>query len=199
MLVSWMLIPLLLCFAQPTGPSPSARSSVCWAAPEAMCRSKEDLKAVQGWLNKLKHPDRALRAQAAEAVGNFGRLPKDALPLLTEALRDPAEEVRLAALRSFSKLGSMAEPAVPEIVRLIKDQGLGKVALAAQLTLGCLKGHAKIAIPALIEPLTVPDEYGATARQRAPLILEGVAVTDRRIQKVLSAALHDRDGVVRAN
>jgi HEAT repeat protein len=67
-------------------------------------------------LAALESRDVNVRSGVVEVLGHF----PDAVPLLTEALKDPSARVRLAALRSLAKLGRGAKPAVGQIRQLFQ-------------------------------------------------------------------------------
>ncbi len=68
-------------------------------------------------LAALKNPNTLLRCGAVEVLGGF----PGAVPLLIEALDDPSNRVRHAALLSLAKLDGSAEPAIPHIRKLLKS------------------------------------------------------------------------------
>jgi RNA polymerase sigma factor (sigma-70 family) len=54
-----------------------------------------------------------------EALSRFG---KDAVPLLTEALKDPNENLRISAAVALARIGEPAKSAVPELIRALHDK-----------------------------------------------------------------------------
>ncbi len=68
-------------------------------------------------LAALKNPNTLLRCGAVEVLGGF----PGAVPLLIEALDDPSNRVRHAALLSLAKLDGSAEPAISHVRKLLKS------------------------------------------------------------------------------
>jgi HEAT repeat protein len=87
----------------------------------------------------------ALRAQAAELLGECGQAAKGAVPRLIAAARDPFPSVRKAAIAALPKIG---RDAVPEIVETLKNKNSDVRALAARI-LAEIGLAAKDGVPAL--------------------------------------------------
>ena len=68
-------------------------------------------------LAALKNPNTLLHCGAVEVLGGF----PGAVPLLIEALDDPSNRVRHAALLSLAKLDGSAEPAISHVRKLLKS------------------------------------------------------------------------------
>jgi hypothetical protein len=82
--------------------------SVCWGAePEPTFEEK----MLGQWTAQAKDHDPRLRGQAAQALGKMGADAKAAPPILTEMLRDPVIDVRLAAAETLGKMGPPAQSA----------------------------------------------------------------------------------------
>jgi hypothetical protein len=66
--------------------------------------------------------DAKVRAAAAKAIGRMAADPKDAVPVLTEALKDKAPAVRIAAATALGQLGPDAKDALPALKEATKDK-----------------------------------------------------------------------------
>ena len=58
------------------------------------------------------------------AVGSIGLDAAEAVPQLTEALKDTNADVRLAAVRALTNIGGPSKPAVPALKALLQDPKL---------------------------------------------------------------------------
>lgn len=87
-------------------------------------------------LASLKNPNTLLRCGAVEVLGGFS----GAAPLLIEALDDPSNRVRHAALLSLAKLDGSAESAIPHVRKLLKSDS-PTIRAAAAITLNKLNSQ----------------------------------------------------------
>jgi HEAT repeat protein len=76
---------------------------------------------ISGLMQDLKTGDDATRAAAALALGEKGAEARDAVPALTEALRDEYELVRERAAEALGQIGPPAKAAVPALSMALKD------------------------------------------------------------------------------
>src|SRR5262249_19413967 len=81
---------------------------------------------------------------------------KQAIPLLLQALKDPAAEVRANAAASLGLIGSDAKAAVPPLIGALEDKD-ASARTAAAAALGNLGETARAAVPALVRALRDPD------------------------------------------
>src|SRR5262245_27145675 len=122
------------------------------------------------WRTASKGRSGAVRAPAgarAEGRGNPGVNPRqvvplppsheglarEAVPLMTAALRDTDVRVRACAAEALAETGPLAEPAVPDLVQLLQEDTDSTVRLQATLALANAGPGAKAAIPVLVEKL----------------------------------------------
>jgi HEAT repeat protein len=80
-----------------------------------------------------KKPD--VRSAALRALLELGPVPED-LPALVRLLRDRDEAIREAAVHCLGKLGPAAKETVPQLVKLLTNDGVGEVRIAAAVALG---------------------------------------------------------------
>ena len=83
-------------------------------------RSSDITRAKKAFGKSLKDPAAIVRIAAAHALCDWGR-EKDALPVLTEALKDKTDKARLYAIIALNKIGEKARPALPQIKITLKD------------------------------------------------------------------------------
>ena len=106
-------------------------------------------------LHRIRHPGPKswaadVRSAAAEALGKIGPAAKDAVPALTELLRDEDAYARSAAAEVLVKI--IGPAAMPKLVELLKDKDTD-VCFAAIEVIGKIGPAAKDAVPALAELL----------------------------------------------
>jgi hypothetical protein len=65
-----------------------------------------------------------VRFSAVSAVMDIGGEPAVVIPDLMSALKDPSVDVRCNALAGLNRFGSVARPAVPEILKMLNDPGM---------------------------------------------------------------------------
>jgi len=116
-------------------------------------------RAVWDWIARMN--DFQLRPVDDARVVLLG-LSSEALPLLTRALRDEDEYVRVHTAQVLERMGVRARPAVPELVAALRDPGACDEAAAA---LGEIGGDgAGEALLAALEPAGSLDLRIAAAR-----------------------------------
>ena len=91
----------------------------------AGCQRQEQY-TQQDLVKTLKeHGDPDMRGWAAQALGRVAREEAAAsVPPLTEALKDPHENVRMAAAYALADLGKQAASAVPALKKLDQDRAV---------------------------------------------------------------------------
>ena len=72
-------------------------------------------RPVRAWLHDLKGDSDEVRLRAAEALDRLGPDNTDAIPVLTEGLRDDDRTVRICCARGLGLIGPKARPALPEL------------------------------------------------------------------------------------
>jgi HEAT repeat protein len=96
-------------------------------------------------------------------------LAQKAVPLLTMALQDPDSRVRARAAEALAQTGPLAEPAVPDLVKLLKNDDDSNVRLQATLALQNIGPGAKAAVPVLVEKLRSEKTDGVRVNTAAAL------------------------------
>src|SRR2546430_6636562 len=108
---------------------------------------------VSDLIKNLKHPEAAVRSEAAQSLAQMGPKAKPALRALLGALKDQDEDVRAKARGALGKIG-------PSIVIVLTDL-LGdsdwKVRLGAASALGDIGPEARASVPALARAITDPN------------------------------------------
>lgn len=96
----------------------------------------------------LRDKTRAVRARAAEVMGDLGPLARDAVPDLIEILKEEYPTARAAAVKALVKIGKAS---VPELVKTLKNTDNAAVRSDVIKTLGQLGPDAKDAVATLKE------------------------------------------------
>jgi HEAT repeat protein len=159
---------------------------------------KEEI--VPTLLTLLDDKDPEVRGCAANAFSHFPKKAetgKAAIPRLIELLRDPDDYVRRHAVGFFTFLGPAAEPAVPELVRVLKEDTLPDVRYSAARALRTTGLKAQQTLIAML------DDKSVEVRRAVAKSLYGNYVCDvpqEELQKSaprLKELLHDDDAEVR--
>jgi HEAT repeat protein len=121
-----------------------------------------------------------------------------AVPILTEALRDPDSGVRAAAAESLGRLSDYAHDAVPALIEAFKDKTADRFVRGyAAFAIGRIGGDgARGAVPALAEALTdknTPDDV----RRSVATALGALKTDGAGGAEALGKALKDRNVEVR--
>ena len=116
------------------------RNTVLWTIPSVLvlfllnvgCGQKKEERSIADLVGALKANDEAARIMAAEGLGEQGRAePAQAVPALTEALKDPSAIVRQTAVKALAQIGGrtvgrqrtrQAESAGPDAQLLTADR-----------------------------------------------------------------------------
>lgn len=125
-----------------------------------------------------------------EAVKSLGRLGREAVPLLLQALEHADAYVRREATASLGKLGQAAADAVPALSGALRDPDT-KVRMGAATALGQVGPAAQQAIPQMIQILRDPNLILCRLASQSLSMLGGAAVGP------LTEALRNCDSGVR--
>jgi HEAT repeat protein len=96
-------------------------------------------------------------------------LAQKAVPVLTAALRDADARVRAGAAEALAETGPLAEPAVPDLVKLLQNDEDRDVRLQATLALHNIGPGAKAAVPVLVGKLRTEKDDGVRVNTAAAL------------------------------
>jgi HEAT repeat protein len=161
-------------------------------------------KPVGHWIHLLGDADPAVRAEAANALGEMGADAAQAVPSLTRALKDPAEDVRSAAAIALTKMGDRASSATMSLAECLNDPSVN-VRMNAAVALTRFGPDAGAAVPMLIEAMTqmrnyeVAKPFALSVRQQVTRAIAAIGPGARDAIPVLVEALHDGQAGVRAN
>ena len=147
---------------------------------------------VAALFEALRDASEAVRASAAQALVRVGPAAGD-VPALAGALDNPDGYVAAFAAWSLGNLGAAAEPAVPDLVRLLARDDTNAVVAAALARVG---PAAKAAVPELVKALASDDDG---RRWRAARTLGRIGPAAEPAVAALTGALSDPNSVVRAH
>jgi HEAT repeat protein len=111
---------------------------------------------IAGLIERLQTGDDAARAEAAEALGNFGPAGQEAVPALALSLRDEYEAVRRAAAASLAAIGA-DKRVLDDLTTALKDTD-PEVRQGAAQALATAGPAAQSAVSALTALLHDGDE-----------------------------------------
>ena len=132
--------------------SPKVR---CAAASALWAIAHDDL-VIMTLRESLQDPDRTVRQDAAEAVGEIGPDAKLTTPLLVKLLTDKHEAVRNEAVRALGIIGPDAKAAVPSLIAIVKAaQEFGPF---RDSVVECIWRIGPLGVPALVEALKDLEE-----------------------------------------
>jgi len=93
------------------------------AAAEVLKKSaaEREERAIEDAIDKLQNSKNfRVRGKAAQFLGKTGRAAKDAVPALTQALRDKSQNVSCRAAEALAEIGPAAKEAVPALEKAAK-------------------------------------------------------------------------------
>jgi HEAT repeat protein len=122
-------------------------------ATDHILASGADAGEVPALIKLLHDKDPATRLRTARVLGSLGPVAKDAIPALTETLRDPDIDVRHQALYALRRVRPTAKPTEAEVGVFVLDlrDPDPAVRLAAVKNLRAMGQAAANAGPALLE------------------------------------------------
>ena len=172
-------------------------------------KSNHQLDKGVAWVSKeilptlmrlLDDDDPKVRGRAALAFSGFPRqaeIGKAAIPRLVELFRDPDDDVRRHAVGFFVFLGPTAEPAVPDLVRVLKEDKLPDVRYSAAPALRTTGLKAQQILIALLDEKSIEVRRAVV---KALVFQYMETVPQEELQKSapkLKELLHDDDSEVR--
>ncbi len=135
---------------------------------------------------ELGSEDKALRKRAADNLGEMKSV--RALPQLMKLFREEASTVSQALVQ-------IRRPAVPALIRELKDQDGDRTSAAG--TLSSIGPEAREAVPVLIETLRRQDDRQWATRDNCVLALARIAPESKAVVRALVDALKDPNENVR--
>ncbi len=150
-------------------------------------------KTPEQWIEVLGHRNPQARERAIDALVQYGR---KSVPPLVELLKSKTSSVvRLGAVRALGQIGPAAQPAIPQLIRLLGDHRWSSRDAAAD-ALAHIGGNDSRVTSALVSTLkSDPDER---VRARAARALGRLHSTSSGVVTALARALSDSDAQVQA-
>jgi HEAT repeat protein len=97
---------------------------------------------------------------ANKLLAAYEPLAKQAVPLLTAALRDGDARIRAHAAEALAETGPLAEPAVPDLANVLDKDSDPEARLQATVALANVGPAAKAAVPVLVDKLRHDKAFG---------------------------------------
>ncbi|MGD2124434.1 MAG: HEAT repeat domain-containing protein [Desulfobacteraceae bacterium] len=114
---------------------------------------QEAKQAIPALHEALKSDNKDVRARALRTLGTIAE-PKESVRLLIKALQSDSNDVRRSALIALGHLGAEAEEALPQIIKILDDEGENpNIRDNAARALKKFGPHGRDAVPALIRAL----------------------------------------------
>jgi HEAT repeat protein len=175
--------------------TPGLRSVPAAGGPEPRPRGLAPTERWRGrtraeWERDAADPAPRVRAEAVSALAFFGA---SAVPVLTEALRDPDVQVRVGAARSLGQVGPSAGDAVTALARTLRDPD-SRVRFDTAVALGRIGSGARDAVGALGRALNDP---APEVRVGAAMGLGGMGAAAQEMVPALAEALRAGNAVLR--
>jgi HEAT repeat protein len=136
------------------------------------------------------------QSQCRKDLREIGILPKEAMPILDEALKEGDKEERRAAADALGKAGGAARVEIPALIKALRDPERD-VRWEAADSLGELGNAAREAIPALTD--VIRSDREVDVRKRALRSLEDIDIDVKLSVEALILAMRDADKVIRSN
>ncbi|MBC7968787.1 MAG: HEAT repeat domain-containing protein [Verrucomicrobia bacterium] len=146
--------------------------------------------------DKPLNPQEAVttRHRAVSTLEDMGAAAKPAIPVLTAALKDQDEGVRLAAERALTKIKGAQDGDISLLLIALKSPNSREQAISDLAGLGA---KAKLAVPMLLTILKQDENY--RIRRIVPFALVAISPNDKAVIAALIAAFKERDDEVRAS
>jgi HEAT repeat protein len=157
--------------------------------------------AVPAVVGLLKDKESLVRKSAASSLRLIGNKEEATVKALIDALADPDRDVRYCSADAIPSIGPAATPAVPSLIKLLKDQGDEGIRKSAARALGAIGPGAKSSVPALIEALEDNDLYvrvaaalalgkiGPEAKAAVPALKKALESDSKELQRLAAFAL----------
>lgn len=135
--------------------------------------------AVPALIEALESEESAAREKAARTLGCLGEVAVEAVPALTRALRAREPDFRLAAAKGLWNITKNAEPIVPVLIGLLKDDG-GSILAASE--------ERRRFLQTVMEALR---RIGPPARAAVPALKEKARDKNRHVSESAHSALKE--------
>ncbi len=149
---------------------------------------------LAGYMEALSDEDPNVRSDAADGLGLYGESAADAIPMLSEALRDDYEPVRMNAAYS---LGAIGDPAVSALIEKLSDEkaptrrvaayGLAAVGVSAVPALCEMMNHENDAVR--VEATYALAQIGSAAEPAVEALMSHVKDSKVEVRRYIPEAL----------
>lgn len=164
------------------------------------------LRPLEDYIQDLNDDDDAVRAAAAQALGQLGAAARAAVPALAATVDDDAGPVVRIARQALASVGPPPHSVIPELLILLKNPNWAVRREAVQ-ALGQIGPAAQAALPALIACLADKDRTlelltdqtlhhidarwpaHPLAKEAVPALLRQLASSDRRLRQRAAESL----------
>lgn len=190
--------------------SATALALVVAGLPTSLAQRADDVREqVERLIGQLRDTDAQVRGAAADALGKLpsgGGDPEPlllAIPALVEAMGDEDTDVRASAVRALGNVAwrtqcaSGAEPAIPVLTELLRQDRSAKVRGHAARTLGCIgryledQDRLKPAIEPLLRALEDEEEFDLSPAADGTIPQERVCIRAAFALTMIAPRLHD--------
>jgi HEAT repeat protein len=143
-------------------------------------------------LEATAHKEDVVRSAGLEVITQLGEKAKAALPAVKKGLQDKAFTVRYQAVLATGAMASIAKPAVPELLNVIREDEVGLLEAQATVALGKIGTGA---VPALSKALADKSDK---LRRAAAFALGLIGPKAYAAVPELTTALKDSEPLIRA-
>jgi HEAT repeat protein len=149
-------------------------------AAEAILKLGPDASLAPMWIEMFKDRDDDVASTAVKAVAQLGKLRKEQVASLIDALKSNRPAVRDCAASALGEIGPDAGLAVTELLKAMQDPD-GNVQKSAVMALGKIGPNARIAAPQLIAALkdkrvhdNAVEALGKLGKGAVPYLVQGL-------------------------
>lgn len=140
---------------------------------------------------RLTHTNPAVRANAAEMLSQFERLPEEAIPFLIQGLADEDSFIRGASATALIPFGVKAAAAVPALVAALKKTQLADLQKPDAIELAPTKALAAIGEAAVAPTAKLLTDSAPLNRYQAVYVLGEIGPAARSTVPALEKLLND--------
>lgn len=166
------------------------QKGVCFSPNESAGNPVSSASPVDKLITDLRSTDANVREDAAFKLSKLGKEAKQAVPALTEALKDDNPLVLLSVVEALKNMGKYAESAIPSLLNAVN-----KVPIQNQHILIALIEIGKETVPSMLEAFKIEDKL---IRHCVAIVLVNVGIQVPNIIPLLEKnALENSSPIVR--